>query len=206
MKNTTIYFIRHGAVDNPKNVYYGRTIDVPLTDGGKEFILCIAEKIKSKDKIDAIYSSPLRRAFDSAKIIASINNCEVIKEEDLIEVDIPALVGHPLSEQYELHSKGIDEYNEEFIKKGNESREYVAERMLRVFNKIYDKDKSKNIVMVSHGDPLCFLYFRLTKPDENIPPVAGHGKSYYPQKGEGWKMIFDDNKKILETEFITGNV
>jgi len=53
MKNnsrTTIRLIRHGDVYNPKQIIYGRAVDVPLTEKGKQQLTFLG-KILKKYKI-----------------------------------------------------------------------------------------------------------------------------------------------------------
>lgn len=201
---TTIFFIRHGEVNNPKNIFYGRSFNLHLNELGIKKVEKLAKRMKLEgQKIDVIYVSPLIRSQETAKIIAKIfNNLPIWEIEELTDVDIPALVGHSLKERDEIHKKGVDEYFGEFVKKGNESRNDIARRMLKAFNKIYSKHKGENILVISHGDPLRFLFFSLTNPGKQLPSVGELKKSYYPQKGEGWKMVIGKTGKILKTEFI----
>lgn len=204
MDKTTIYFIRHGEIDNPLNVLYGRSLDLQLNEKGKEQLKNLAEEIKKSGvTVDAIYTSPLSRAVDSAYIIGRVfNNPPIAIEEDLIEVDIPALVGHPNSEIDEIHAKGIDEYSKEFVKKGNESRDQIVERMMKATKKIREKNLGKTIFAISHGDPLRFLLFGLTHQNSKTPSMNELKRFDYPKRGEGYKIIFDSMGNILHIEFI----
>lgn len=201
---TTVYFIRHGEIDNPREVFYGRSLDLQLTDIGKDQIRRLAQEIKRKGiVVNAIYASPLRRAVQSAQIIGGVfNNPPLFKEQDLIDVDIPALVGHPVAEREQIHMQGTDEYDEEFVEKGNESRNHIVERMMKVVKRVREENQGKTILIISHGDPLRLLLFGITYSDQ-IPPSMGElRRSYYPEKGGGWRMVFNKEGNILKTEFI----
>lgn len=210
MINTTIYFIRHGEIDNPQQVMYGRSIDFHLTEEGRQQTRTMAEQLNSAGiKLEKICTSPLNRTVESANIMAAVfNNAPILKEEDLTDVYIPALVGHPQREREEIHARGQDEYSGEFLRKGNESREEVAERMLKIVEQIRRENAGRTVAVLSHGDPLRFLLFCLENPDKPIPPMGELLQSYYPQKGEGWKMVFDKNGKIIERQLVTreGNI
>lgn len=121
---TTVFLIRHGEIDNPEKVFYGRTINLALNAEGKNQIKTVAQKIKDKGfQIKKIYSSPLKRTLESSKIIAQVFKLspkDIIIEEDLIEVDVPALVGKKIALKDKIYARGADEYDEEFIKLGNE--------------------------------------------------------------------------------------
>ncbi len=64
-----LYFIRHGeAAMNALNIFAGRT-DTPLTEKGRQQARTAGEEAKALH-IDYIISSPLSRAYDTAKIVA----------------------------------------------------------------------------------------------------------------------------------------
>lgn len=204
MGDTTIYFIRHGQIDNPKKIMYGGLLDLPLTEEGKQQIHHLAEWLKSTGvKIDAIYTSSLSRTRDSAGILADVlDKPPIFIETGLIDTKIPALVGHPNSEKYQIYARGTDEYSDEFVKKGNESRAQLVQRMVNVFEKIRKENIGKTVVIVGHGDPFRFLLFYLENPNKQVPFMGELRRLYYPPKGKGWKMVFDKDGKILDTEFI----
>ena len=63
-----IYIVRHGQTDYNVNGRYGGRLDVPLNDVGIKQAYELKEKLKNI-KFDRVYSSPLKRAYDTAKII-----------------------------------------------------------------------------------------------------------------------------------------
>ncbi|MCL4419149.1 histidine phosphatase family protein, partial [Patescibacteria group bacterium] len=92
--NTTIFLIRHGQIDNPKNVIYGGNLELKLTEEGGKQIEEIARKIKKMGfNITKIYSSPMKRTISSSKIIEKVFGLKtgIILEKDLKDVNIPAL-------------------------------------------------------------------------------------------------------------------
>lgn len=83
-----IYLVRHGESEaNIQNRFSGVT-DVELSDKGKEQAFVAGNNLKPY-KIDYVYSSPLKRAKNTAKIICNVNNIEnvIIVENSLIEVN-----------------------------------------------------------------------------------------------------------------------
>ena len=65
---TTIYFCRHGeALGNVKFTFQGST-DNPLTDNGREQCRLLAKRLQDTH-LDAIYTSPLSRAWETARLI-----------------------------------------------------------------------------------------------------------------------------------------
>jgi len=65
-----VFLLRHGEVSNPKSVLYGRLPGFYLSKKGKIHIKKTALKLKG-DKVQKIYSSPLERAVETAKILIS---------------------------------------------------------------------------------------------------------------------------------------
>lgn len=79
-----IYLVRHGTtLLNRANRYRGR-IDVPLDEGGWRDAWAAAGQL-SEVGLDAVYSSPLRRARDTARIIADAAGLPAV-------VDMPGLL------------------------------------------------------------------------------------------------------------------
>ena len=175
-----------------------------LNEEGRYQIRKLAQKLKNGNtKIHRIYASPLARSVESAQIIAEVfDNVPILEEKDLTEVDIPALIGHSASERQEIHAQGIDEYSGKFVEEGNESREHIAQRMLRAFHKIRKENKGKITVAVSHGDPIRFLLFRLENHDKPIPSMSELKSSDYLERGEGWRMVVDEQGSISERKLI----
>ena len=65
MKETTLILVRHGqSIGNATRVYLGHT-NLGLTERGKMQAQLTAERLRD-EKIDAIYSSDLKRAHDTA--------------------------------------------------------------------------------------------------------------------------------------------
>ncbi|MFQ6729899.1 MAG: histidine phosphatase family protein [Alphaproteobacteria bacterium] len=79
------YFFRHGQTnENEVGIRYGTGIDAYLTDLGIVQAQKLSEFFKDKD-IDVVYSSPYRRAIDTAKIALSDKNVEIITKDELKE-------------------------------------------------------------------------------------------------------------------------
>ena len=125
-----IYIVRHGQTDSNiiKNRFGGR-VDVLLNDVGREE----AREVKRNlDGItfDRVYSSPLKRALETAQIISDGN---IIIDDRLIERSNGDLEGRLRSE---ITDK-IDFSNEEFIKKYNiEPDDQIINRVDSFFDEI----------------------------------------------------------------------
>lgn len=88
MKN--IIFVRHGETEH-NNVRVFQSDDVPLNEAGVRQAEELANKLKSKDA-DIILHSPLRRATQTATIIASWKNTPLTKSDTLVEFRTPLFI------------------------------------------------------------------------------------------------------------------
>ena len=78
--------VRHGQTERSmKSVYSGR-LDVSLTDTGREQAAQAAQQLTGAG-VDAVISSPLERARDTAQVIADATGAELRVDERLTEVD-----------------------------------------------------------------------------------------------------------------------
>lgn len=91
-----LYFVRHGeTVWNVENKICGKT-ESPLTERGHQQAIAAAQKIRDEHlHIDQILSSPLSRAYDTAKHIAEINDLPLKVEPRLKEQNFGKWEGTP---------------------------------------------------------------------------------------------------------------
>ncbi len=87
-----LFVVRHGeTVESAGGTYSGRR-DVPLTDHGREQARRAGERLRDAG-VDLIYSSPLGRALDTARLIGAATGAPVKVDERLTEVDHGPLEG-----------------------------------------------------------------------------------------------------------------
>lgn len=85
---TVVYLIRHGQNDYvTQKKLAGRLPGVHLNDVGREQAARVAAALKP-GKLQAVYSSPLERAAETAKPIAAAQGLEVVSLEGLSEINI----------------------------------------------------------------------------------------------------------------------
>jgi len=87
-----LFLVRHGeTAESARRAYSGRR-DVPLTEHGREQARGAGERLRHAG-VDAIYSSPLGRAVDTARLIGEVTGAPVTVDERLIEVGYGPLEG-----------------------------------------------------------------------------------------------------------------
>ncbi|MDV6012639.1 histidine phosphatase family protein [Haloechinothrix sp. LS1_15] len=81
---TVVHFLRHGEVDNPDGILYGRLPGFRLSQQGRAQARIVAEWL-SRHAIVHVAASPLRRAQETADPIADAHRLDIATDERLIE-------------------------------------------------------------------------------------------------------------------------
>jgi alpha-ribazole phosphatase len=148
---TQIILARHGETEwNVSEVFRGR-IDIELNETGRRQAELLAEYL-SDLKIDAVYSSPLRRALKTAEIIASYHRLEAEIAPGLIDFDYgqwQGLTHQEVRDRYkELYSAWIS-HPQRLKMPAGESLDEVRKRVMTVVERVIARDKGR-VVLVSH--------------------------------------------------------
>jgi len=142
---------RHGeTVWNVEKIYRGR-VDVNLDEVGIKQAELLGKNL-SNWELEAIYSSPLRRALDTANIIARYQKIGVHIAEGLIDFDYGEWQSLPEQEAKRLYPTLHNEWhnNPHKVKMpGGESLEDVRRRAIGVVNDVLSKYQD-SVVLVSH--------------------------------------------------------
>jgi len=83
---TRVHLVRHGEVDNPTGVLYGRLPGFRLSAAGEKMAMLAAEALAGHD-VAVVRSSPLERAVQTADTIAAVFGLPVGTDDRLIESD-----------------------------------------------------------------------------------------------------------------------
>lgn len=157
------YFVRHGeTIWNVENKICGAT-DIALTPKGHEQAVETGRKIVEQGiKADVILTSPLVRAYDTAKHISEITGIPVEIEPKLIEQNFGI---------YESTPRDGAEFHE--AKKDLASRFVTGESMLQLAQRIYNildeiKAGDKVCILVAHNGIVRIVesYFRAMDNEE----------------------------------------
>lgn len=140
---TEICIVRHGETDwNTQRKFQGIE-DTELNKNGEEQARLVANYLK-KSQWDVIVSSPLKRAFNTAKIIGEkVGIDDIVVLDDFIERDFGEGSGLTPEQQREKFPDGVIP--------GKESDEALAKRANRGLEYIAKEYEGKRIILVSHG-------------------------------------------------------
>ena len=151
---TVVHLLRHGRVDNPTGILYGRLPNFHLSDEGVVMAIQAAEALAGRDVV-AIVSSPLERAIETATPVADKFGLPIRVDERLIEptnhfegrtfgVGDGAL-RHPGNWIYVLNP---------FRPSWGEPYRRLADRMLAAVAQARDEARGHEAVCVSHQLPI----------------------------------------------------
>jgi probable phosphoglycerate mutase len=147
---TRLSFVRHGAVHNPQQVFYGRLPGFGLSATGRRQAYALAEYLRD-EPIAALYTSELRRARETAAIIQAIHPELVpIPSPLLLEVHSP-YEGTP---QSVMRGRSWDLYSD--VPSGYEKPDDVLARVRQFVAHVRAEHAGAYVVAVTHGDPIAF--------------------------------------------------
>ncbi len=148
---TEIILARHGETEwNVEEIFRGR-IDIELNETGIKQAQLLAEYLCDV-KIEAVYSSPLKRALRTAETIADCHQLKVEIAPGLIDLDFGEWQGLPLKKVKDkypgLYEEWINSPDKVKIPAG-ENLNDVRERAIGVIDEVLVKHRG-TVVLVSH--------------------------------------------------------
>ena len=81
---TVVHLLRHGEVENPKGVIYGRIPGFGLSEDGRMMAKAAADYLAERDVV-AIFTSPLERARETAEPLSERFRLDPVVDDRLIE-------------------------------------------------------------------------------------------------------------------------
>lgn len=156
-----IYFVRHGQTEWNKNGIIQGHMDIELNNEGKKQAQIVKEKLQDI-KFDKVFSSPLKRAKETAEIIY---DQEIVIDNRLIERYNGELEGK-LKTEIKVFPDFNDPNDTRF---GIESLNNFKDRINSFLDEIVKKYKDKNILVVTHAGVCLYVrcYFE-GEPDGNL--------------------------------------
>lgn len=167
-----LYLVRHGQTDwNVEKRLQGH-VDIPLNHQGLLEAKSVAEELQDQT-FDAIYSSPLQRAFNIAQIINQKHQNEIQIHADLKETTYGSMEGAFVADYHRVCKDRLVNYQH----MNNQDRSHFkpvpdAESYFEVFNRVkpliqqmIKKHAGRQILVVTHGGLMRSLFAMLTEID-----------------------------------------
>jgi broad specificity phosphatase PhoE len=146
---TRILLVRHGETDwNLTRRLQGHS-DRPLNETGREQARSLAAEL-AEEELEAVYSSDLSRAQETAHIVAEARGLDVTALPELRERHFGSWEG--LTDD-EIHERFPEEVADGVLGDG-ESRDELDRRILAALSGISEEHPGGTVLVVSHGGPL----------------------------------------------------
>jgi probable phosphoglycerate mutase len=152
---TTILLVRHGQTNSTGKVLYGRSSGLHLADHGRQQADTAAARIGELDAVDAVYTSPLERARETAAPIGRVTGHRPRVERGLLECDFGDWTGASLRRLMRKREwRTIQRAPSTVRFPGGESFPEMQHRMVTTLDRLRDAHRGRTIVCVSHADPI----------------------------------------------------
>lgn len=156
---TTMLLLRHGQTPLSAQRRFSGRGDAELTDVGINQAHSLAARVAEASTVDAIVSSPLRRARQTADIVASELKLPVSEDPALAETDFGHWEGLTLAEVREQFPADLDTWfaSVDVAPPGGESFAATAARVRGARDRLLRDHPGKTVVVVSHVTPIKML-------------------------------------------------
>ena len=149
---TTIVMVRHGETDwNRERRFQGRA-DQPLNEAGRGQARELAELLR-REPVSAVYTSPLRRARETAEILAGDFGLRPRPLDALLEIDVGAWEGLTIDEVRAAYPGRADEDWRSGWDEG-ETYDELSRRVLPALVELGTKHEGGHVLAVTHAGPL----------------------------------------------------
>lgn len=154
-----LFLIRHGRSDFSSNDFRstprGETYDPPLDETGREQAELLARRLVLMDRPAAVYSSPFRRARETAETFARRTGVEIAFDEDLGEAFIGEWENKSFEEIIESDEQMLHRFrNQDPIWRhapGAEGIDSLRRRVHGVVERILQRHAEGNVLVFAHG-------------------------------------------------------
>lgn len=161
---TTLYLIRHAEGEgNARGVFQGLS-DWKLSETGRRQLDFLAERCREL-RFDALYSSPLTRAMETAMAVGRAHELPILIEPGIREIDGGDFDGRAWDEIASLYPEGLHLWKNElwnFRAPDGESICEVYERVWEAILRIARANPKRTVAVVGHGcaikNTLCHAF------------------------------------------------
>ena len=153
--STLVLFVRHGQTPSTGQRLPGRAPGLHLSDAGRDQATAAATRVAELKRVDAIYTSPLERARETAAPIATARELKAAVNRGLLECDFGDWTGAELKKLMKLPEwRTVQGYPSGFRFPGGESFVEMQDRMVSAVGQLVARHRGGVVVCVSHADPI----------------------------------------------------
>lgn len=194
--SVTIHLVRHGEVENPKGVIYGRMPGYHLSERGQKQAEAAADRLADAD-LGVLWASPLERAQETAQAIGSRHpGIEIVTDERIIESGT-TIEGLGRSAMAFVRSpRHLWHFRNPWGPSWGESFDDIRARMMAAIEDAVEQAAGKEVAVVSHQTPV--LVARLALARRRVPPWM----SFTPcGTGSVTTLVVEDGKLLKASYF-----
>ena len=164
---TTVHLVRHGEVENPAGIIYGRLPGYHLSGRGRLEAEAAARHLAGAD-VALVWSSPLERAQETAAAIAERHDIEVVGDQRLVESHTSFEgIGRSFGD-LGRSSGALWRARNPTTPSWGESFRAIRARMLEVAREAVAAAAGRSAVLVSHQTPVRVARLALSR--RKVPP------------------------------------
>ena len=198
IKMTKLLIIRHGySVTNKAKIFTGQN-DVDLAPEGYGQAEAVCRYIAENYKVDAIYSSDLKRAVNTILPLAKKLGLEIHTEKGIRELDVGEWQGRPVEDVRLENLEKLKAYRYDPANHGcpgGENYTDMCKRALPVFERIAKENDGKTVAVATHGGVIRIM----TCIFRSLPLVEVKDIPHCPNASL-MVVSFDDGKFTIEKE------
>ncbi|MDQ6653146.1 MAG: histidine phosphatase family protein [Acidobacteriota bacterium] len=160
---THLLRIRHGQSQGNAEGRFGGHTDTPLSPRGRKQAEATARALASEN-FDAIYSSDLPRAIETASPLAKLTGVSLKTTEALRERSVGVMEGLTFEEAAEQHPEqyqALLHRDFEHVLLGGESYRQMLDRASRKFDEVIEQHKGGRIAIFTHTGSICILILHI---------------------------------------------
>jgi broad specificity phosphatase PhoE len=174
-----LILIRHGESVANRERRFSLDDEEPLTPEGVEQARATAERLVGRFRPVALFSSPLARAFATAREIGGPFGLDPSPIAELREQSFGALRGAPYERFYDIHGQSLQRSDFWQLRpEGGETLVEVASRVGPVLDRLAHSHHGHDVVVVSHGGVMAALRAHIRghfdEPPEPTPNAGGY--------------------------------
>ncbi len=155
-----LFLIRHGQTESNKQGRYQGSLDTDLTETGIRQAK-LAKKYLSKVRFSNIYSSPLKRALDTASIISARSGLKIKVRDGIKELNFGNWEGMKFEEINENYRQDYQNWLSDPYKNPPTGGESFGNLIKRADNEIKsvvaENEEGSNIAVITHGGVILAL-------------------------------------------------
>ncbi|MFB0534612.1 MAG: histidine phosphatase family protein [Anaerolineae bacterium] len=163
---TELLMVRHGQTDSNLHGRWQGWDGIPLNQRGEREAALIARRLaQTEEAIAALYTSPLRRTWQTAERIGQALSLSPVPHDGLKEINFGGISNITLEEFQErfpdLHERWTDKMDLSFTFPGGEQRAQFFQRVGEAIEGIVERHPGQKVVVVAHGGSLraCLVHY-----------------------------------------------